>query len=105
MKNKLKPGQTIRYRSGTSWLYGVIEKRLTDYDAYTIKINDGSTIDLEDHDLQVTPVSREDKPWPEEEDCTHCPGRQGEAGPHKFGCAIGGARRIVMPLNAVRRDK
>ena len=41
--------------------------------------------------------ARADKPWPESEDCTHCPGRVD--GPHKFGCAVGGARQVKISVN------
>lgn len=36
------------------------------------------------------------KTWPPEEDCPACPSHKD--GPHKFGCAIGGARQIKLPV-------
>ena len=37
---------------------------------------------------------REYKPWPPEQDCPGCPGQK--TGPHRFGCAIGGARGAAL---------
>jgi hypothetical protein len=39
---------------------------------------------------------REGKPWPEEEDCPGCPGQRD--GEHKFSCAYGGVRRLVLTV-------
>lgn len=36
------------------------------------------------------------KTWPKEEDCPGCPCHKD--GPHKFGCTIGGARQIKIPV-------
>lgn len=49
---------------------------------------------------------REDKPWPESEDCPTCDGRaDGGAsrtdglGRHRFGCTTGGVRRLCLPAS------
>jgi len=42
---------------------------------------------------------REGKPWPPEEDCSSCgTGRKGSPERHRFGCAIYGARGMVIPV-------
>lgn len=43
---------------------------------------------------------RRTKPWPPEEDCPGCP--EHRDGPHKFGCSVGGARQLVIPMTRKR---
>ena len=41
---------------------------------------------------------RADKPWPPWEDCAGCPSHKD--GPHKFGCQLHGAYRIILPARS-----
>lgn len=47
---------------------------------------------------ETDPNPRQDKPWPEAEDCPGCDGRAGAGYPHRFGCSVHGARQIKVPV-------
>ena len=44
------------------------------------------------------PNPRQDKPWPEAEDCPGCDGRAGPEYAHRFGCTVRGARQTKVPV-------
>ena len=41
--------------------------------------------------------TREDKPWPPEEDCPGCD--KHKDGPHRFGCTVHGKRSLKFTVN------
>jgi hypothetical protein len=93
--------QPVRFSEAAMWIQATVVARVPggdDWDAeYEIKLPDGATITLSGDRLQATDGPRDpDKPWPPAEDCTHCPGRTGPHGQHKFGCAVGGANRVAI---------
>ncbi len=51
-----------------------------------------------------TPIDdRSDKPWPKDQDCPGCD--KHIDGPHRFGCAIKGTRRVIITVKVDPRTR
>lgn len=99
---QLKVGDPVRFSDRMQWVYGSIVADLGD-DMFTVKLDDGAAATLDAGSLQCLNRPRDpDRSWPHQEDCTHCPGKAGPNGTHKFGCALYGARGSQVRLNAVQ---
>lgn len=95
----LKIGDPVRFSNGSAqWVYGTIVAALDD-NMFSVQLPDGSTIAEDAPSLWCTNWPRDpEKTWPYQEDCTHCPGKAGPDGPHKFGCALYGARQLRVSV-------
>lgn len=50
------------------------------------------------YEADEDPNPRQNKPWPESEDCTGCDGRAGAEYPHRFRCHARGVQQIRIPV-------
>ena len=104
-------GHSVRYKSRAdghvAWVFGTVLSRVQDgeddWDAsYNVRLADGSEIVRRGDEMDDLEGPRDpDRPWPPEQDCTHCPGQAGPQGKHAFGCDLHGVRSRQTVLNAV----